>query len=378
MTNDNTNNIPPENEEEEVVTEECGNCSDSFPEDELHHNHSTGQRWCPLCYNSSSCCEDCGTWVDNDYSGTTYIEDRNRNVCEYCLDNYNYCDECCEWNRDNCERCQNDSRVHDYSYRPAPLFHLYNIRRMSATTASRVSHKQLVTGIELECEVKDSDNYDDAVETAYNIFGEELVYLKHDGSLNHGFEIVSHPFDVEYLRREIPFSRLKELTDLGVRSSSTSTCGLHVHINRSYFQESPSILFRFLGLFHYNKEQWVKIANRDSAQWAEWSEQEKDNMLLYTRYMANSKKDSVRENYRRYCAINLQPTNTIELRFFRGTLKASSLAGRIEGVHAAAAYAKATRNKVYIKNASNWDAFRQWTKDEGYQLFDTYATERGV
>lgn len=377
MNMENNNNIPPEDDEEEVVMVTCGNCNNEVPEDDAHTNYRTDQVWCDECHGSSATCDDCDSWIDNDYMYLTHIEDRGRDVCEYCLDNYVYCDSCDEWNRDECGNCQS-GRVHDYSYRPAPLFHLYNIRRMATTTASRISNKQLVTGMELECEVKDYDNYDAAVETAYDVFGENLVYLKHDGSLNHGFEIVSHPFDLEFLRREIDFSRLKELTDLGVRSASTSTCGLHVHINRSYFQESPTILYRFLNLLHTNKEQWVKIARRDSAQWAEWSQEEKDRALLYTRYMANSKNDSVRENYRRYCAINLQPTHTIELRFFRGTLKGSSLAGRIEGVHAAAAYAKATRNKVYIKDASDWDAFRQWTKNEGYQLFDAYATERGV
>ena len=69
-------------------------------------------------------------------------------------------------------------QVHDYYYKPEPIFY---------GTGSRY------LGVELEI-----DEGGESHENAGQILrlansGDELVYCKHDGSLNEGFEIVTHP-----------------------------------------------------------------------------------------------------------------------------------------------------------------------------------------
>jgi hypothetical protein len=210
--------------------------------------------------------------------------------------------------------------------------------------------------------------------TAHNIF-EQWCYLKHDGSLNNGFEMVSHPMSHEFILEKFPWEKLRELSSMGMRSAQTRTCGLHVHINRSFFSENPTTMYRFMSMFYRNAEQWKKIAGRSESTYANWSEYELSQMLRYTKSLKNGGHSS---NSDRYVALNLQNRNTIELRFFKGTLRPESFVGRLEAVHAVAQYANETRNRVSIKASHDWERFREWTIQNGFNHFNTYAESKGV
>ena len=67
----------------------------------------------------------------------------------------------------------------------------------------------------------------------------ENVYCKHDGSLDDGFEIVTHPMSLEYHINEMPWCEvLGKAQQLGYRSHQANTCGLHVHVSRKAFGET--------------------------------------------------------------------------------------------------------------------------------------------
>lgn len=367
MTDVNNNdNIP--DEEEEVEIHYCEWCDAGHEElNEVSHSFGRGVRsLCDECSGDSFRCSSCDDVLhDDDASGIDFM-------CRECYyDNYYECESCGDMihREDACQSCTANGHVHDYSYRPDPLFFIGGDYEVSYNERRDMS----LTGFELEMEATLCDRSDGA-ELASELFG-KWCYLKHDGSLNNGFEMVSHPMAHAYLIEKFPFDDLKKLSELGMRSSMTRTCGLHVHINRAFFGKNPTTLYRFMSMFYRNPEQWKRIAGRENSSYANWSEYELERMLEYTKGLAQGRHE---RNHDRYVALNLQNRNTIELRFFKGTLSPSSLAGRVEAVHAVAHYAYATRNNVSIKAAHDWERFREWTIANKYNAFNNYASIKGV
>lgn len=390
MTVDQTpSNVPDETPDEPLEPMVmCAWCdSEEAPEDAVQHtdypnrwqrrNGSTETTYllCIACDDDSSTCNECGNNVPND----NLREIRYSEVCDSCVDYmYSWCDCCDEYfSGDYCPDCDNCNEddsygstglIHDYSFRPEPFFYI-----SAESQTIRDPRTISVTGFELEMEAVNCD-IDSGAQLATNIFG-DAVYLKYDGSLSHGFEMVSHPLSLDYARNVFPYERLRELAQLGMRSAQTRTCGLHIHINRSFFRQHPTTMYRFMSMFYRNADKWKQIAGRSESSYANWSEYELSQMLRYTKGLAAQ---SHQYNSDRYVALNLQPRNTIELRFFKGTLRPQSFIARIEAAHAVAQYAYATRNNVSIKSAHDWERFREWTQRNGFTHFDTYANTKGV
>ena len=88
-------------------------------------------------------------------------------------------------------------------------------------------------GVELEIDGtgKDSDNADELL--AIGNREADCIYIKGDGSLDDGLEIVTHPMSLEYHKQFWWQELMAKAISMGYRSHQTSTCGLHVHSNRS-------------------------------------------------------------------------------------------------------------------------------------------------
>lgn len=384
MTDINNNNIPDEPDElDEPETDTCFMCQNDTPVDDLenwsvYQRHSViYRRLCPSCYDNALTCAWCNevTHVED----ATWVDDADEYTCPDCTSAHtSFCrnHDIRYFDNSNCSGCEADSdyddddddnvdHVHSYSYKPSPDFYF------TIADKKRMPSLQTFTGFELEMEATDCERYEGS-ELAHNLFS-SWTYLKNDGSLNNGFEMVSHPLGYDYAMNVFPWQKLSELSKLGMRSANTRTCGLHIHINRNIFDSSPSTMYRFMSMFYRNMEQWKRIAGRSDSTYASWSEYELQNMAHY------AKRYSERAyNHERYVAINLQNRNTLELRFFKGTLRPETFIARIEAAHAVAHYAFATRNKVSIKSAHDWERFREWTIQNKYTMFDAYASSKGV
>lgn len=374
------NNDAPEVPDEPVL-ERCDWCGDRVPEDDIM-GVNDGTSVCSDCYDNSWRCEDCEWLTHNSSYAPSYDvldhRGRRRTVCDACSENYEYCEDCERYISGGCEDCYGSGRVNSYSYHPSPMF-------FSPGSISHREPNEVVTGFELEVEVMGA-SYNDSAQIAQDIFG-DLAYLKSDGSLDHGFEIVTHPFTLGYLREKMDIlDSLKRLTDLGVRSANTRTCGLHVHINRGYFRRRETSLYRLLSLLYHNSTQWVAISGRNSTQWANWDrDNDTSRWVDYVKHLRsetsgwlNYEPRPARSNEDRYVAVNLQPRNTVELRFFKGTLNPETLRARLEGVHAAVLYSNHTRININAKKAWDWDKFRTFTQTEGFASFDALCSRKGV
>jgi len=387
------------NEAEPPETWSCDSCCNEFLVNDT--DESDEHEYQPSFeIQSSTICDDCVAeytticcYCEEQFftEDCRWLDDSDDYWCESCWDrrvsycsrhDYHYSDS------NGCYRCEDDPEededeglIKGYCYKPRAEFHFVSTRHgkkviLSNANAMPSSVDKPTLGIELETEAVHCDRYDGA-RLAQEIFG-SLAYLKSDGSLNNGYEIVTHPFTLDYWRERVDTTRLRELANMGMRSSNTNTCGLHIHVGRKYFQKNITSMYRFMALFHANNEQWRKIAGRSESTYARWSDQERENMMDYIRYITTHGRIGQSANFDRYVALNLQNHSTIELRFFKGTLNARSLNARIEAVDAACRFA---RNMVYkgnIKQSYSWDKFRQFATDEGYTTFSEYATEKGV
>lgn len=176
------------------------------------------------------------------------------------------------------------------------------------------NEEDLFLGVELEVDA--GGMKDDNAKKVIDTLGENNVYCKSDGSLQNGFEIVSHPCTYEY-HKNMPYELLfEELTKLGYKSHDIGTCGLHVHFNRDYFGKEKLTqdlnISKLLYLYEKFWEKVVLIARRGSCHYAQRFYLN-DNDTIFDMY-AKSK------NSNKYGIINLQHKDTVEIRIFKGTL----------------------------------------------------------
>jgi len=300
-------------------------------------------------------CECCETHVHYDNSGWW----NGTRYCNNCIDSNVYeCGDCetLRWEGDDhyCENEDNDNDsdlIHSYSYRPSPFFF-----------GSGKYH----FGFELEVESRGNGRFAGAQIAQDSLGGH--AYLKEDGSLSDGFEIVTHPHTLDKYQHDFNWGVLDRLKDTGYRSWNTRSCGLHVHVSRTAFGEgdpwaygissskrSQLILqkqaheLRFMKLIYDNQRQVERIAGRSNNQYATFMDKGS---------LVRKVKHGFQESGR-YSAINTENDATIEVRVFKGSLRKERVLSALEFVHASVEY---TRDiKVTSKNHA-----LSWLKFTGY------------
>ncbi|MBQ8301133.1 MAG: zinc-binding protein [Clostridia bacterium] len=307
----------------------------SFCDCELHASEPhtfDGKVMCYSCFESRTVvCRICGRtlWREDAVDG---------NLCERCYEqNYTTCSECGvemfyedafyvdgDYDHDDplCSECyhgREDNRIiHDYYYKPEPIF-FGNARRYY--------------GIELEIdEGGECEGCANKILSIANSNGEHL-YAKHDGSLNDGFELVSHPMTFKYHKNEMPWQDIMNKSiELGYLSHQARTCGLHVHINRrglgaTYEQQEETIAKI---VFFYEKfwSEILRFSRRTEAQANRWARRYGGGLINPKETLKHAKGSCLG----RYVAVNLENANTVEMRIFRGTLKYSTFIATLQMV----------------------------------------------
>ena len=297
------------------------------------------QIWCQGCTdNSAHYCDIC----ESMFTGYTYgTDDSDHTFCESCYTHETaYCEECDNTYYNGCNtdhEGEEDSRlIHDYSYRPDPKFYRH---------PDEEPHR-LYFGIEIETEVR-GQSYADrkvAAEYAVRLEGQGLAYLKSDGSLECGFEIVTHPMTHQYYANaESLWEVIRTLkSEYGMMSWGTRTCGLHVHISRAGFN-GGSHQHRFLQLVYNNKKLYELLAGRSASHWAKFD----DN------YDPSTGQKSLKHKFDRggsdrYSAVNTNNRNTLEMRIFRGSLNPRFIKSAIDLAHASVEFTRTMSVKEVI------------------------------
>lgn len=345
----------------EVEVRVCVSCSVELGEDEAHTTDS-GEYVCMDClFICEKCdgvstvdddrypidggytvwCYDCtesyANWCnccDQHHTGDTYYaEDRQGGYCEGCIGDAYYCDNCNDYYFDGCDCAEREAEVHDYSYKPDPIFHKVK------------DDERLFFGMEIEVESpnEDYDTRRDASEYASEILeSSELAYLKSDGSLSCGFEIVTHPMSHDFFKNQAkPFWDVvgSLRNEWNMKSWSARSAGLHIHISRAGFNNG-SHMHRFLQLVYDNEDFYSRIAGRRSERWAkfddivQWNDARQEHIRTFKHKLDN------RQNSDRYSAINTQNRHTLEMRIFRSTLNADTIKSMLDLAHASVEYTR--------------------------------------
>lgn len=321
--------------------------------DEVHwnyvsfHEQISGGDICSGCVDNLDylSCQACSQVGEPDY----YQSYCGEYYCDDCYNNNVYtCDECNEeyWDGDghDCE----EGVIHQWDYKPNPDF-------FSCSNESPTYY----LGLELEVE-----NTEGKVRT-YNMaesiqekFLKDHAYIKHDGSISEGFEIVTHPHTLESMRTQFNWDVLGVLRGSGFRSwnAADSSCGIHVHVSRTAFGGSQrsrvadhkrdAHLLRFMKLIYDNQRQVERLAGRSGSRWATFDD--KGGLVNKVKYG--------QQNSGRYSAINTENYNTIEVRVFKGSLKYERVMSALELVTACVEYTREL--KVTSSNgALSWPKF---------------------
>jgi len=335
----------------------CEHCDDIGTENDFFPIVD-GERWCESCVdNYAHWCDSCEEYSQE---GTYWIRDRGTSWCSDCASNNAiWCEDCDEYTESGCEECNSSRVIHDYSYRPDPIFH------------STDKNERLFFGIEIEMETR---NLQDASEYAHQLEELELAYLKYDGSLSCGFELVTHPMSHDFIKNEAHdlFRVLTGLRDnYKVASWGTSTCGVHIHISRTGFNGGPH-MHRFLNLVYSNQAFYEALAGRSSTRWAKFDDVEVMNYQrdengrrvvdaqgfpTYTKHRSFRNKLEQNRHSDRYSAVNTQNAHTLELRIFKGTTKPDTIKSHIDLAHASVEYTRTLSVQQVRSGALSADSF---------------------
>lgn len=104
----------------------------------------------------------------------------------------------------------------------------------------------------------------------------EKLYIKHDGSIDDGFELVTHPMDLKNHTTVMPWRDiLSKAVSLGYRSHQTTTCGLHIHCDRKALGktqlEQEEVIARIM---YFVEEHWNELlcfSRRTEKQISRWT-----------------------------------------------------------------------------------------------------------
>lgn len=329
-----------------------------------------GRTLCRHCFNAETVvCEHCGKRIwrfDNAGSGSFPLcrdcFDDHYTTCENCgcvihEDDANYI--CGEPYCDDCYDSEREHSIHDYSYKPAPIFYGTNKRFFGVE-------------LEIDCGGKDDDNAETLLEIGNS--GDEKIYIKSDGSLDDGMEIVTHPMSLDFHKTIMPWEKImNKSVDLGYKSHKTSTCGLHVHVNRDTFgntrETQDDAISRVLYFVEHHWNELLKFSRRTEAQMSQWA-------ARYG-YKNNPKEilDHAKNNVdNRYTCVNITNWNTVEFRMFRGTLKYNTLIATLELVNMICNIAVNCDNKKLAK--LSWSDFVTTLNQADCEELITYLKER--
>ena len=184
-------------------------------------------------------------------------------------------------------------------------------------------------GFELETELKrDADSYD----TVYHINDQigDLIKIKHDGSLDTGFEIVSHILTFKkFCSVKNRFNKaFKDAINDGCFSKRAESTGLHVHISREGFKDYEH-LARFCQAWYVDKEFTRYVAQRDFGQYREWNTMISSDKEYFKKFLCGDMYKTWSRSAR-YNIVNLNNEQTVEIRIFKGILSIEFVSYAIE------------------------------------------------
>lgn len=317
------------------ICDHCGSvCSREEENAVFDMNDNISEVVCDNCCENGyyHCCEDCGRLIDE--SDSLCID--GNWICDNCRDtgDYGTCENCGDWHHiDNlyyddrdccyyCEYCYNEESdiISDYHCHDNTLEFFGDDKNNTVP----------YLGVELE--IDKGIDADECAEYTKSIFPDNFIYFESDGSLSsYGFENITQPATLEYhLGLKNTYKDMfSNAVRLDYRSHNTSTCGLHVHFNRDFFEENEELyVTRLLYIVERFWNELTKFSRRSILNLQRWGAKYDETPEDVVKTWKTEK-----WNLNRYKAVNLTNDDTIEFRMFRGTLKLNTFIATLQLCH---------------------------------------------
>lgn len=323
----------------------CSNCADNFytysdvMEQWIHDDEVVyvGDEVMTDEYrdNHYYCCESCDEWFDLEHEGCE--SDDGYYLCDSCADDY---------------RLENGSVYYKDSgyiqeYHPNIDLHFYG-------------EGPKFLGCEYEVQGGGCNS-----NIAESIFGDyKEFYCSRDGSLEEGFEAITHPCSPSHMLSNIDW---EEITKRLARNDydDEEGAGFHVHISREHFK-SQSHIGKLIKFFSENYQTLMDFGNRD------W-----DNATDYaapTEYDDDDKFINIYNKTRgdRYHAVNVWPNATVEIRLFNTTYRPEVIRSYIQFVDIITDLANGFYCDMTFENV------RKEATERGYNELVNYMNKQGI
>lgn len=295
-------------------------------------------------------CQRCEEWERYGDSTIVYTSDGEERWCDGCASEFAaYCESCEEYydgDLDCCPNCghyndDDEESIHSYGFKPSPRFN---------NCGNGDGDDRLYMGVELEVDdIEEITSPGRSAKEVANV-ANGLIYCKHDGSIDNGYENVTHPATLKFHQNIAGWNDILDT----IRSSgygAADCCGLHVHVSRDFFGDDEDaqdlqISKLILLMNRFWNSHIVPLTRRDPDRLARWASRGTalDNACTKeTRMSLIEKCKHVRGN--RYQAINLNNMNTIEFRIFASTTNVDHLLGTLEFVDSICRSAKRMKLK---------------------------------
>ena len=329
----------------------CGDCVEldhnvrNKPVVNAEGNSHINRYLCSSCFSKYKKC-DCGRW---DKKLTTRKGKRStKDFCRVCAEGalaLSECPSCLKWeqlgshetcgscrslyeeNKCNCgmtmtpeNRCRSCephsiTKILNYSYTPHLHFNY-----------DEKDDDPIFFGIENESSfINSSRKMEKGIRSIYSRFDTSQLLLKSDGTISgYGFELVTQPMTLDYFSK-MP---IQYFFPEGIKFSTS--CGMHVHVNRDAFISDLHI-YKIVNFIHEYKDFVVPLVGRDAGGY--------NNEFKHkvSKTVSDSKKGRGPGKYMR---VNLSRNNTIEFRMFAGAVREFEMRYRIEFLHALITFSK--------------------------------------
>lgn len=322
-------------------------------------------------------CSDCGEWPNKD---DRYIVATGEYICDSCYsNNYFICEDCDEiHHNDNgtyndyegeyyCDSCNehaiDENRViKEHDFRPRAF--VYDKMAWENT---------IYLGIELEVE-GGQEKADKVMDWLVKNGLDKRVYIKEDGSLDDGFEIVIHPTTLQALHKRFPMRKfLAYLKHIGLSSHSEGTCGLHVHISRKELTDRDLWAGK---LFFWKCQKQLKTFSARLDKGCD-----SDDPFNYCKFDQSMPVNGMSQPYGKYSAFNSASSiATAELRLFRGTLQYDRFLASLQFSDCFANYIQET-SVVFLRGDHRvvWESFIKYAKAKRrYSQMIDYIKKKGI
>lgn len=352
----------------------CGNSIDKFNDKIVNVD---GKQLCEHCLNEkyALCVFDGKYHLKSDL---IQLDNGKYALEELAIENgYKRCDLCGKWQKNltnidgelMCDNCL-EHKVGDV----ISGYHSFRSWQEHRTATGDVLENNLI-GFELEVEVpSDAKVTREVAAYVTKKKGDGLFVIERDGSLSNGFEIISHPMTMDYVRK-IAIDKLEDacnyLVGRGVKSHNTSTCGLHFHVNRGDLstpnRSSDEVIDNILLIMETFKKELQNFSRRNSNRYCKFLID--SNKPIYMKTIKKVKDYSCDE---RYFALNLTNEKTIEFRIFKGTLKYKTFLASMELVNNIVNIAKYS-----AINGLTWEDIINYNSDVNEYIVE-YNDGRGI